>query len=103
MAEALAGAVPALVRLRAEGRVGAIGVGVNEWEVAQRMIEAADLDCVLLAGRYSLLEQGALDTFLPLCARRGVGVVIGGAFNSGILATGVITSMLLAPKNHKAP
>jgi D-threo-aldose 1-dehydrogenase len=95
--ETLGGAVPALERLRREARVRAIGVGVNEWQVAQRMVEAADLDCVLLAGRYSLLEQGALETFLPLCARRGVGVIIGGAFNSGILATGAVPG---APYNY---
>jgi D-threo-aldose 1-dehydrogenase len=95
--ETLDGAVPALERLRREARVRAIGVGVNEWEVAQRMVGGADLDCVLLAGRYSLLEQGALDTFLPLCVRRGVGVIIGGAFNSGILATGAVPG---APYNY---
>lgn len=86
--EAMAGAYPALDRLRREGAVRAIGLGVNEWRIAQRCVEGADLDCVLLAGRYTLLEQEPLDTFLPLCERRGVGVVIGGPFNSGILAAG---------------
>jgi D-threo-aldose 1-dehydrogenase len=88
--EAMAGAYRALDRLRGEGLVGAIGLGVNEWEVCQRSAEAADLDCFLLAGRYSLLDQGALETFLPLCARRGLGVIVGGPFNSGILATGAV-------------
>ena len=88
--EALAGAYPALDRLRREGTVRAIGVGVNEWQVCLRCAEDADFDCFLLAGRYSLLDQRALDTFLPLCARRGIGVIIGGPFNSGILATGAV-------------
>jgi D-threo-aldose 1-dehydrogenase len=86
--EALVGAYPALDRLRREGRVRAIGVGVNEWEVCEAWARDADVDLFLLAGRYTLLEQGALETFLPLCERRGIGVVIGGPFNSGILATG---------------
>lgn len=88
--EALAGAYPALDRLRREGAVRAIGVGVNDWQVCERCVEDADFDCFLLAGRYSLLDQRALDTFLPLCAKRGIGVVIGGPFNSGILATGAV-------------
>ena len=88
--EALAGALPALARLKAEGVIRALGLGVNEWEVCQQVAGEVDLDGVLLAGRYSLLEQGALDTFLPLCERRGIGVVIGGPFNSGILVTGPV-------------
>ncbi|HZX28384.1 MAG TPA: aldo/keto reductase [Telluria sp.] len=79
------GGFRALEQLRGEGSVGAIGLGVNEWEVAADASEACDLDCTLLAGRYTLLEQGAL-AFLDRCARRGIGVVIGGPFNSGILA-----------------
>jgi D-threo-aldose 1-dehydrogenase len=88
--EAMAGAYRAIERLRREGRVRAIGVGVNEWEACQRAAEAADFDCFLLAGRYTLLEQEALDSFLPLCERRGIGVVVGGPFNSGLLATGPV-------------
>jgi D-threo-aldose 1-dehydrogenase len=88
--EAMAGAYRALAELRGAGTVRAIGVGVNEWEICQRCLEAADFDCFLLAGRYSLLEQAPLDSFLPLCVRRGIGVVIGGPFNSGILATGAV-------------
>jgi D-threo-aldose 1-dehydrogenase len=80
----------AMLALKAEGRVGAIGVGVGSAEAAQRLIELGDFDACLLAGRYTLLEQGALDGFLPLCERRGVGVVIGGPYNSGILATGAV-------------
>jgi len=88
--EAMAGAYRALRRLRDEGVVSAIGVGVNEWEVCQQAAEVGDFDGFLLAGRYTLLEQGALESFLPLCERRGLFVVIGGPFNSGILATGAV-------------
>jgi D-threo-aldose 1-dehydrogenase len=80
----------ALERLRSEGLVKAIGVGVNEWEVCEAALRERDFDCFLLAGRYSLLEQGALDSFLPLCVERNVAVVMGGGFNSGILATGAV-------------
>jgi D-threo-aldose 1-dehydrogenase len=71
--------------LRAAGLIKASGVGVNEWEVVREVLEYVDLDCCLLAGRYSLLEQTALNSLLTLCERRQIGVVIGGAFNSGIL------------------
>ena len=87
-AEFMAGGYGAMVRLRDEGAVGAIGAGVNEWEVCQELAEMGDFDLFLLAGRYTLLEQGSLDSFLPLCERRGIGVVIGGPYNSGILASG---------------
>jgi D-threo-aldose 1-dehydrogenase len=80
----------ALDQLRAAGDVAAIGAGVNEWEPCARLLELADPDIFLLAGRYTLLEQEALTSLLPACAARGVGVVIGGPFNSGILATGPI-------------
>jgi D-threo-aldose 1-dehydrogenase len=80
----------ALDELRRAGVIGAVGVGLNESAMSARFVRAIDLDCVLLAGRYTLLEQGALDDFLPLCAERDVGVVIGGPFNSGILATGAV-------------
>lgn len=86
--EAMDGCYKALARLRDEKVVKAIGVGVNEWQVCQAALEARDFDCFLLAGRYTLLEQEALDTFLPLCEKRGAAVVVGGGFNSGILATG---------------
>ena len=72
--------------LREQGVVRAIGLGVNEWQVCEEVLAIADLDIVLLAGRYTLLEQGALESFLPLCVRRGVAVVVGGPYNSGILA-----------------
>jgi D-threo-aldose 1-dehydrogenase len=88
--EALGGALRALVDLRAQGLVRAIGIGVNDAEVCVRFAQEADIDCVLLAGRYSLLEQPALDAFLPLARSRGIGVMLGGVFNSGILATGAV-------------
>ena len=79
------GGFRALTALRDQGAAGAIGLGVNEWEAVAEAMEVCDLDCALLAGRYTLLEQGAL-ALLDRCARRGVGIVIGGPFNSGILA-----------------
>ena len=79
-------ALPALVELREEGVVRAIGCGMNEWEMTARFVRAFDLDMILLAGRYTLLEQGALDEFLPLCVERGVKIAVGGPYNSGILA-----------------
>jgi D-threo-aldose 1-dehydrogenase len=84
----LNGGYRAMAELRASKNVSAIGLGVNEWAICEQLMQAADPDIFLLAGRYSLLEQGALKSFLPQCARRGIKVLIGGAFNSGILATG---------------
>mgnify|MGYP001812860747 CR=1 FL=1 len=78
----------AMVSLRDQGVVRAIGGGINEWEVCQTLAERGDFDLFLLAGRYTLLEQTALDSFLPLCESRGIGIVTGGPYNSGILATG---------------
>lgn len=86
--QAMDGCWRALEKLRGEGLVKAIGVGVNEWEISLQALRQRDFDCFLLAGRYTLLEQQALDEFLPLCEQRGVAVVVGGGFNSGILATG---------------
>ncbi len=87
----------ALDELRRSGVVGAIGTGLNVWQVAERLVREADLDMVLLAGRYTLLEQEALQSFLPLCVARGVGVVVGGALNSGILAGGRTYNYNAAP------
>jgi len=83
------GGYPAMRELRDSGAVRAIGLGVNEWEICEQALDHGDFDCFLLAGRYTLLEQTALDSFLPRCAARGVSLVIGGPYNSGILATGV--------------
>ena len=78
----------ALLSLRDQGVIKAFGGGINEWQVAQTLAERGDFDLFLLAGRYTLLEQEALDSFLPLCEKRGIGIVLGGPYNSGILATG---------------
>ncbi|RWR05163.1 aldo/keto reductase [Paenirhodobacter populi] len=86
--QAMDGCYRALARLRDEKVVKAIGVGVNEWEVCHEALKQRDFDGFLLAGRYTLLEQDALNEFLPLCEERGASVVVGGGFNSGILATG---------------
>jgi D-threo-aldose 1-dehydrogenase len=87
--EFMTGGYRALDRLRASGAVKAIGAGINEWQIAERLADAGDFDVFLLAGRYTLLEQEALTSFLPLCEEKKIAVVIGGPFNSGILATGV--------------
>lgn len=88
--EAMAGAWPALERLRREGVVGAVGLGVNEARVCVDALAEADLDCLMLAGRYTLLDQSALDELVPRCLERGVKLVLAGAYNSGILATGAV-------------
>ena len=80
----------ALLSLRDQGVISAFGAGINEWQPAQWMTERGDFDLFLLAGRYTLLEQEALETFLPLCETRGIGIVLGGPYNSGILATGPV-------------
>ena len=89
--EAMAGAYVALDKLRSEGVVAGIGIGVNEAEMCVRFAQAGTFDVMLLAGRYSLLEQPALKEFLPLAQRQGLAVLLGGVFNSGILATGPIS------------
>ena len=88
--EAQDGACRALSDLRAQRVIRAFGIGVNDASVCARFVRETDIDCVLLAGRYSLLEQPAQDEFLPLAAERGIGVLLGGVFNSGILATGAV-------------
>jgi D-threo-aldose 1-dehydrogenase len=79
-------ALPALEKLREEGLVKAIGVGANSADALRDCVQAADLDLIMLAGRYTLLEQPAAADLLPLCAERGVGVVNVGVYNSGLLA-----------------
>lgn len=78
----------ALLALRDQGVIKAFGAGVNEWQPCQWLAERGDFDLFLLAGRYTLLEQEALETFLPLCESRGIGIVLGGPYNSGVLASG---------------
>jgi D-threo-aldose 1-dehydrogenase len=84
--EALDGAFPALHDLRTQGVIRGFGAGMNQSKMLADFIRHTDLDVVLLAGRYTLYEQGALDDLLPLCVERGVSVVAGGVFNSGLLA-----------------
>ncbi|WP_439539088.1 aldo/keto reductase [Sphingomonas sp.] len=88
-AEFLEGGYRAMRELRASGAVSAIGLGVNEVAVCEEMLAAGDIDLLMLAGRYTLLEQDPLDRLLPLCAERGAQLVIAGPYNSGILAKGV--------------
>jgi D-threo-aldose 1-dehydrogenase len=87
--QVIAEAIPGLQQLRREGLVRHIGVAVSHWPTCVEILREAELDCLLLAGRYTLLDHGALPELLPLCEARGVRVAIGGPFNSGILATGV--------------
>jgi D-threo-aldose 1-dehydrogenase len=84
--QAMNGAAKALAELKAAGRLSAIGLGVNEAEVCEEALQEADFDCFLLAGRYTLLEQGPLDRLFPACRKRNVSIIIGGPFNSGLLA-----------------
>jgi D-threo-aldose 1-dehydrogenase len=86
--EALAGTYRALARLRDEGVVRAVGVGMNQTSLLSRFAREADPDCFLIAGRYTLLDRSAGDELLPLCAERGIAVIAGGVFNSGVLAGG---------------
>jgi D-threo-aldose 1-dehydrogenase len=81
------GALPALIQLRQEGVLGAVGVGMNQTSMLAEFIRKSDLDAVMVAGRYTLLNQPALDELLPLCEERGVSVMAAGVFNGGILAT----------------
>jgi D-threo-aldose 1-dehydrogenase len=86
--QALAGAYRALDRLRADGVIDAVGAGMNVPEPFLRFAAAGDFDCFLVAGRYTLLDRGAAPELLPLCAERGIAVVVGGVLNSGVLAGG---------------
>lgn len=86
--EALNEAFPTLAELRAQGVIKAIGAGMNQWQMLGDFARNADFDCFLLAGRYTLLEQTALDEFMPLCQAKGISLFMGGVFNSGILARG---------------
>jgi D-threo-aldose 1-dehydrogenase len=86
--EFLDGGYRALHDLRAQGVIDAIGIGVNEWQVSEVVARNSDVDLFMLAGRYTLLEQESLHSFMPCVAQKGMGVIIAGPFNSGILATG---------------
>ena len=84
--EAIKGAYKALEELRRNGNISAISIGINEFEMAERFLKEVDVDCVMLAGRYTLLEQNSLKTFLPLCEKNKVDILLAAPFNSGILA-----------------
>jgi D-threo-aldose 1-dehydrogenase len=84
--DAIEGAWPALERLRSEGVIGAVGAGMNQSAMLTRFVRETTMDAVLLAGRYTLLDQGALADLLPACEARGVAVLVGGIMNSGVLA-----------------
>ena len=88
--EVMGGGYRAMLRLREERVVRAIGAGINEIQACEDFARAGDFDCFLLAGRYTLLEQAALDTLLPYCAEQDISLLIGGPYNTGILATGAV-------------
>ena len=88
MAQSLAEALPEMIRIRETGGARAVGIGVNEIEVCQELLRQVDLDVILLAGRYTLLEPEAAIPLLDLCLKRGTQVIIGGPFNSGLLVSG---------------
>ena len=88
--QAMEGAYPALAELRSQGVIKAIGVGMNQWQMLCDFAEAGDFDYFLLAGRYTLLDQDSMAGLLPLCEKRSISLIIGGPYNSGILATGAI-------------
>ncbi|MDH2427707.1 aldo/keto reductase [Sphaerisporangium sp. TRM90804] len=85
--QAVGEAYPALAELRDQGVVKAIGVGMNQWRMLAAFVQATDVDAVLLAGRYTLLDRSGAAQLLPLCLDRGVAVLAAGVFNSGLLAT----------------
>ncbi|MBM3934156.1 MAG: aldo/keto reductase [SAR202 cluster bacterium] len=91
--QAIKEAYPALADLRSRGVVKAIGVGMNQWQMLARFAKEGDFDCFLLAGRYTLLDQSALAELMPLCRERNVSVIIGGPYNSGILASNLSTTV----------
>lgn len=86
--EAIEIAYPALHKLRSQGVVRAIGVGMNQAEMLARFAREGEFDCLLVAGRYTLIDHTALRDLLPVCEKKGISVIIGGPYNSGILATG---------------
>ena len=101
--DAMDGAYPALDELRAQGVIGAVGVGINQWQMLSDFVLAGRFDYFLLAGRYTLLEQEPLATLLPLCEARGTRLVIGGPYNSGILATGAVAGATFNTKPAPPP
>ena len=96
-AQAMAGAAPALTRMREEGMIRAWGLGVNLVEPCLRALDQSDPDLFLLAGQYSLLRTAGLDALFPRCLERGVKIVVGGPYNSGLLAGGTTFDYEAAP------
>ncbi len=88
--EAMKGAYPALERLKSEGIVRAIGVGVSSWKICQDSALVGDFDCFILAGQYTLLDQEPLKTFLPLCESRKINIIAAAPYGTGILAYGAV-------------
>lgn len=88
--EAMTGSYRALIRMRDEGVIGAVGVGMNQAKMLARFAVEGDFDCFLCAGRYTLVDHGALKRLLPLCEERKISLIIGGPYNSGILAQGAV-------------
>jgi D-threo-aldose 1-dehydrogenase len=86
--QAIKGAFPALAKLRREGVIQAVGAGMNQAEMLARFAREADFDCFLLAGRYTLIDHTGLKELLPLCVEKGISIIIGGPYNSGVLASG---------------
>jgi D-threo-aldose 1-dehydrogenase len=86
--QAVAETLPVLLDLKRDGRVRAIGAGMNQWQMELAFAKIGHFDCFLLAGRYTLLDQTALSEFLPYCVEHGISVIAGGPYNSGILAVG---------------
>ncbi len=84
--QAIRGAYPALDKLRSQGVIRGVSAGMNQCEMLVRFAKEGNFDCFLLAGRYSLLEQGAMDELFPLCEEKNIGIMLGGTYNSGILA-----------------
>ncbi len=85
--QAITEAYPTLAELRSQGVIGAIGAGMNQWEMPARFAREGDFDCFLLAGRYTLLDHTGLEVLLPLCEEKSISVILGGPYNSGILAS----------------
>ncbi len=86
--QAIEGAYRALDQLRRQGLIGAVGAGMNQAEMLARFARTGDFDCILLAGRYTLIDHMGLKDLLPLCVEKGIGIIIGGPYNSGVLASG---------------
>jgi len=96
--QAIAHAFPTLIRMREEGLVTAIGAGMNQSEMLYEFARRIDVDCFLLAGRYTLLDQSASERLLPECENRGISIILGGPYNSGILAGGEHYNYEAAPR-----